>query len=554
MKFQKQIIKSVFSILFLLNFVHAEENVENVQPEELILIPGPLKGKYKKEDLNEIYDESSIEIQCTGTTCNASSDNVLLEEGKVTISSPGTYILGGELDGQLNIAVAKEDIIHLVLRNATISSNFGPAIYGEKCKKVIITTEGENTISDSTNYPEDTTITTVITSDEVETDIIDEFDKEIENNVTEDKQSKPPNACIFMKSNLTLNGKGTLNVNANFDEGIRSKKNLKLISGKINVISKGNGIKAKESISIKDGDINVVAGKNAIKVTKDTDPEEGFIVIDGGRIVVKAANDGIHAETHLTINDGYINVSECYEVYIDVSNDGISGSKINSNRDPVGNEFDEQVYINIVGGKIVIRVDGEENDGLDSNGSIFIGGNAEIYVNAFYGATFGGMGGVDSDGFKSINNNATVLITGSGNFPLNGYGEEREDGIKGSTGMEELTVEDVLKIYPEKTLEKAQLIVELSKEIRERGIKFILDNPETCHYYQPYLRVVVDEIQLTGVPLSIKDNKGNVIVEQNPTTQYGVIFYSSPEIVEGETYTITAGKFTYSVIAKVETK
>jgi len=101
-----------------------------------------------------MYDESSIEIQCEGTKCTSSSNNVLLDKGKVTLYNPGTYVFGGNLNGQLNIYATEEDLFHLILRNATIESDFGPAVYAN-CKKLIITTEGENTIIDSDNYPED---------------------------------------------------------------------------------------------------------------------------------------------------------------------------------------------------------------------------------------------------------------------------------------------------------------------------------------------------------------------------------------------------------------
>jgi len=186
--------------------VHAQENIEEQKPQdELVLIPGPIVGNYNKNDLNEIYDESSIEIQCDGVICTSSSDTVLLEEGKVTLSNAGTYILGGELNGQLNIDATKEDLIHLILRNSTISSDFGPALYSEKdkCKKLVITTEGQNTISDSINYP-------------------------LENTENDEGKSKQPDACIFISNNLTFNGKGSLDVNANFADGIRSKKKFKI--------------------------------------------------------------------------------------------------------------------------------------------------------------------------------------------------------------------------------------------------------------------------------------------------------------------------------------
>jgi len=135
MKFHKQII-NIFIILLLSNLVFAQENTEDKQPEEnqpeeIILTPGPITGKYNENDLKEYYD-SGIEIHCVGTTCTSSSDEVLVDEGKVTISYAGTYILHGELNGQVNIAATKDDLIHLILRNVTITSDFGPAVYSEK--------------------------------------------------------------------------------------------------------------------------------------------------------------------------------------------------------------------------------------------------------------------------------------------------------------------------------------------------------------------------------------------------------------------------------------
>jgi len=612
MKFQRH-IKNIFTTLFLLNLVHAQDNIEKEKNENLILIPGPITGKYNKVDLDETYDESSIEIQCAGTTCNSSSDNVLLDEGKITISNPGTYILGGELNGQLNITATKEDIIHLVLRNITISSDFGPAIYGEKCKNVIITTEGQNTISDSNNYPEGAA--TDEGDDEAKNDEAE--NNEAENKESENKTSKPPNACIFIKSNLTFNGKGSLDVNSNFNEGIRSKKNLKLVSGKINVTSKGNGIKAKQSVSIKDAEINIDSGKTGIKVTKDTEPEEGFIVIDGGKINVKSIKDGIHAETHLTINDGIIKVTDCEEglegqmidivggdIYVDATNDGINASKIgaikesesvrNDNNSKDANEvepiddditvdaeedseyetekseennisakvieesteavpqddynIDEQVYLRIVGGKIDVRVEGRNLDGIDSNGSLYIGGDAEVYVGVVFGGAFGHFSSVDSDGYKSINGNSTALITGSGKF----YSDNvSEDGIKGESGTGSITVEDLKMMYPEKPMEEIESIINFTREYAESGKEFIYDEPNTCSYFQPYVRVVFD-VQKAGIPIIITDSEGKVLIERIPRAQFGIIFFTSPELVVGEAYTITAGKKTETVIAKID--
>ncbi|OUM58823.1 hypothetical protein PIROE2DRAFT_15815 [Piromyces sp. E2] len=316
MKCYKFLVNIIIS-LFILGFVKADDEESSTEAVEITLTPGPITSNYSSKDLNASYDDSSVSIQCSGTTCTGVGEGISINEGNVTISAAGTYILQGDLQGQVYISATKDDFIHLVLNAMTISSNSGPAIYETKCDKLVITTVGENSLIDSENY------------------IVDEDEE--------------PNACLYAKSDLTFNGEGSLTVTGNFDEGIRCKKDLKFISGTINVNSKEKGIKTKNSISIKEAIINVESGDSAIKVTKDDDPEKGFIVIDGGKVTVKAGNDGIHAETHLTINGGYIDVTQSQEglegqmidilggeIYVNASDDGINASKIGAVNDQFG--------------------------------------------------------------------------------------------------------------------------------------------------------------------------------------------------------------------------
>ncbi|OUM67258.1 hypothetical protein PIROE2DRAFT_5316 [Piromyces sp. E2] len=341
MKYYKLLI-NLFISLCIVTWVKAQDETTTEKPE-IILTPGPKTGEYKKKDLDTSYDDSSINIQCSGTSCIASSDVVLINEGNVTISTAGTYVFQGELTGQVYISATKDDYIHLVLNNMAISSEFGPAIYDVLCDKLVITSIGENSLIDSTNYPVDET-----EEDEEEDEDKDESNEQNQNSGKTEQQTeedatkkKSPNACLFAKSDLTFNGEGSISITGNYYEGIRCKKDLKFVSGAINVKAVEKGIKAKNSISIKEATINVDAVDSGIKVTKDTDPEKGFIVIDGGKISVISGNDGIHAETHLSINGGYIDVSESKEglegqmidivggeIHVNANDDGINASKI----------------------------------------------------------------------------------------------------------------------------------------------------------------------------------------------------------------------------------
>ncbi|ORX46830.1 hypothetical protein BCR36DRAFT_413782 [Piromyces finnis] len=582
MKFNKQLINTLLTI-FLFNSVNAEN-----QGEELILTPGPISGKYDSIDLEELYDEKSIGIHCNGNSCISTGSSVLVEEGKVTITNAGTYIFDGDLKGQLNVKAKKNDFVHLVLRNATISSDNGPAFYGEKAKKIIITTEGENVFNDSTNYP------AVAVSEDAAED-----------------ETKSPNACIYVNDNLTFNGKGSLSVDGKFDEAIRSKKAIKFVSGKIDVNAKGKGIKAKNSISIKEADINVKAGNSGIKVTKDDDPEKGFIVIDGGKVVVKCDNDGIHAETHLSINGGYIEVKECAEgiegQMIDITDGDIVvrrdiddndsdeeeaadvGSSVevaeeeDSNdeeeitvteyytttiaveeeptqtentepapidpfkdpngppsdddpfKDPKGppvksRKNDKQVYIRVTGGKLRLYVDGFNTDGLDANGSLYIGGNAQIYIDNAEGDIFGNMCALDSDGSNTIDNGAT-MFNGSGPAGPVPEGPAPEGPIPEGPVPEEQPKEETVSLE--------------QQEIQKK--------PEDNSYIkQPYLRTLFNYEKEIGDEIVVKDSKGEIIHTYKPRTKFTEVLVTSPKIIEGETYSVIYGDHIRTLEAKVD--
>ena len=290
-------------------------SLEIEEATEITLIPGPVICEYKKKDLKDEYDaDSDVVVHCEGESCDVDGEGVVTSPGFVNITSAGTFIIQGSLDGQVYIEATKDDYIHLILDDVSIFSDNGPAIYGVTADKITITVVGNNTLADSNNY-------TFVNDDDDE-----------------------PDACLFIDSDLSINGSGSLTVTGNFKDAIRCKKDLRLIDATINVPSSVNkGIKAKNSLCIKDANIDVTSVDSAIKVTRDDDAEKGYIVIDSGNIKVSTEKDGIHAETHLTINDGYIDVQNSKEgiegqmidilggeIHIFSSNDGINASKINN--------------------------------------------------------------------------------------------------------------------------------------------------------------------------------------------------------------------------------
>ncbi|OUM69718.1 hypothetical protein PIROE2DRAFT_2358 [Piromyces sp. E2] len=809
-----KILLNVFILFLFLNVVRANDEETTTESAEIILTPGPIVGEYKKKDLNASYDESdSIIIQCSGTSCTTESDSVTINNGNVTISSAGTYVLQGDLIGQVYISATKDDFIHLVLNNMSITSEYGPAIYEVKCDKLVITTVGENFLVDSTNYP--------VGEDDDDEEEESKNDNTNETTEEDSTKKKSPNACLFTKSDLTFNGEGSISITGNYFEGIRCKKDLKFISGTINVVAVEKGIKAKNSVSIKEAIINVDAVDSGIKVTKDTDPEKGFVVIDGGKITVKSGNDGIHAESHLTINDGYIDVTESKEglegqmidivggeIHVKASDDGINASKIGAvnedfpggfpggnfndtmnpggfpggfpggnfndtmnpnalpnnflnnnstidspsqqpdelpstisddennndeitNNDEIDNgtnedgiensddeitdivfddvndddnnvnddenvdnasedednnnenhsingknrknghhnkifknkngkkgsgnrkycyvkkvikksqkskttitktiyatsviknnkptstnissskkygslpkkshfsskknenhfekrantENDESVYIKIVGGKVYVYVEGNDVDGIDSNGSLYIGGNAEVYVTNSSGDIYGNMAALDAEGSNVIDVGATVIATagssmggpggpnGSPNGGPNGNMTIPNGGPNGGPNgnmtipngdpnvpgnMTQQDIETLMQNFNQTQNPFGGMGGSPNHENKDKeghgGPGGMGGGPgnETGTVKQAYIKITIND-QDAGTELIVKDSDDNVIITYQPQSSYSKILITSPKLQEGATYTVTAGTETQTAVATIDT-
>lgn len=236
-----------------------------------------------QEESSEISTQENITETTTitlGETISFEGNGVSIENNIVKITAGGSYTINGTLsDGQVIVNSNKEDV-NIILNGANISSSTSSAIYIEKAGTVTVTlADGTiNTLSDATNY------------------------------IYEDETADEPDAALFSKSDLVINGTGTLNVNGNYNTGIRTKDDLVIESGTINVTSVDDGIKGKDSVIIKDGNITINAGADGIKSTNSTKETKGYVQIDGGVINITSANDGVQAETNLIINAGDVTI------------------------------------------------------------------------------------------------------------------------------------------------------------------------------------------------------------------------------------------------------
>jgi hypothetical protein len=238
----------------------------------------PISVEYDSDDLDSSAggaDKSYVKLE--GSSIAFEGSGATVDGATVTITSAGVYSISGVMDdGQIIVDTADKETVVLVLNGADITCSTSAPIYVLNAEKTVITlADGtENHVTDGDSY------------------------------ILEDAESDEPNAAIFSKDDLTINGSGSLTVDANYNNGIASKDDLKITGGSIAVNAVNDGIKGRDSIAIKDGTITVNAGSDGMQSHNDEDAEKGYIFIEGGTLAITAGLDGIQAETRLSVSGG----------------------------------------------------------------------------------------------------------------------------------------------------------------------------------------------------------------------------------------------------------
>ncbi|WP_346234616.1 carbohydrate-binding domain-containing protein [Lysinibacillus telephonicus] len=235
------------------------------------------KVAYSDEDFYSEWDNATS-IKLNGDSATYEGDGgVVIDGSTITIRTSGVYEISGKLnDGQIHVNAEDEETVQLILNGVEINSSTYAPIYIENAEKTIVSLEEgtKNVLTDGEKY------------------------------VYENSDDDEPNAALFSKDNLTINGSGTLIVNGNYNNGIASKDELRITGGTIQIDAVDDGLMGRDLVAVKDGNITIKAGGDGIKSTNDKDSSKALIAIEGGKFDIESANDGIQAETSLLIADG----------------------------------------------------------------------------------------------------------------------------------------------------------------------------------------------------------------------------------------------------------
>ena len=235
---------------------------------------------FTERDLAGTYEESgAVYVTLSDDGITGETDGVVIDGQMVTITAEGTYIFSGTLsEGQI-VVDADNAKVQIVFDNVDITCASSAAVYVKSAEKVFVTlAEGsQNTLRNTDEYV-----------------AIDD------NNI---------DAVIFAKSDLTLNGTGSLTIISAEGHGIVSKDDLKIIGGTYDITAAGHALSGKDSVRIADGTFILTAEKDGIHAENADDEEKGYIYIADGDFTITSDGDGVDASNIVQIEDGTFDIT-----------------------------------------------------------------------------------------------------------------------------------------------------------------------------------------------------------------------------------------------------
>ena len=517
---------------------------------------------FSKADAKEaLIDDASV-ITLNRDSIESENESVSVEGDVATITAAGTYVLEGTLsDGQIIIDAGENDKVYLLLNGVQINNSDGPCIFVRQADKTIVT------LADGTKN---------ILSDSGEEYIQPDDGSSVD-------------GVIFSREDLTINGNGILSVEAEYKHGIVCKDDLTFISGTIAVNAAGKGVVGEDSVQIKDGVFTIESADDAIHSSTEDKEEKGYIYIEGGDFVIDTSEDGIHAATACVISGGNILIRNSKEgiegatitvtggdIDVTASDDGINAAyssgntSLNNNMPPfdrtnmpADSSFisDEYADYNDARQNFAERMtppddgtmppeipneefgDGDfpampndsttprENDAHKKMMQTEGGMNTGKYV---HGQLQRGMRG--GFGMMDAQEDACLTITG-GNIKVNAGG----DGLD-SNGYIYIDGGSIVVEGPENN-GNGSLDYGISAEISGGTVLSVgsVGMAETFSKDSKQLSLFVnfEKVMPSGSSLKICDENGRVLYEYVASKSFQNVIFSSPELTDGCTYTIS---------------
>lgn len=536
---------------------------------------------FSDRDFEVGYDESeSAIIQLTGDTATCSSDAVQISGSTITIIDEGTYILSGTLDdGMIIVNSEKTDKTQLVLNGVTIHSETCAPIYILQSDKVFITTAAgttnalsnggtftaidENSIDAVIFSKEDVTLngsgTLVVTSPAghgiVSKDSLTFTSGSYDINCASHALAGKDDVCIASGDFTIVSGKDGIHAE-NADDATSGFVYIQ--SGTFDITAEGDGISAAAYMQIEDGTFNITSGGGSSNASSETSDSWGnfmgggrhqggkmggskrenttsttdtssdstsikgikattTLTINGGAFAINSADDSVHSNASVTINGGTFEIASGDDAFHADETLTITAGTINITESYEGLEG---LHINVSGGDITLVA---SDDGLNAAGGTDSSG-----------AT-GGRDGMFGHGMSSSSNGSITISGGTINVTASGDGIDANgtmDITGGYTTVCGPTQGDTATLdYDSRATISGGTFIGTGAS----GMAQTFSSSE-----QGVISVSVGN-QSAGTEIRLTDSDGNTVITYVPDLSFSVVILSSPDIITGETYTITVG-------------
>ena len=333
-------------------------------------------GNTASDAAEPVVDQNITAEEATGDFAMTTADGTFTDSGNVyTITSAGTYTASGLLEGQIVVDAGENDEVVIELSDATINNGSDSPIKIVSAGTVDVSAKKgtENVIND--------TRSTKTTDDENQGE-----------------------GAIYAVCDLKIKGNGTLVVNATYNNGIHTTKDLTIQNLSLKVTAYDNALKGNDSISVTSGNVVAISTNGDGVKTENTDVSKngvtrGDITVSGGTLTVYAAGDGFQAAHNFEMTAGEEGTTPTVTVYTG----SYSGYTASSASTTSYKGVKAQNELNIKDGTITLQTydDGLHadygtsfDDGSKGSGTINItGGTVNMSVYAPENKTAGGRQG-----------------------------------------------------------------------------------------------------------------------------------------------------------------
>ena len=547
---------------------------------------------FTERDSKSEYDASkAVTIQLNGTSATASSDSVQINGSTVIIKEEATYVISGSLNGMLVVDATDTAKLQLVLNGVDITSETSAALYILEADKVFVTlADGtKNTLANGGSF-------IAVDDNNIDGALFSKQDLTL-NGTGSLTVTSPAGHGIVCKDDLVLTG-GTYVVNSashglDANDSVRiADANITIDAGKdaihcensedtakgfiyisdgtIKAEAEGDGIAASAYMQIEGGSIDLLIGGGSENGTKehsdnfggfmgggpgemggrpgqpgsnnsqDTTTEESgtsmkglkaanSMLISGGSITINSADDAIHSDVSVIINGGTFTLASGDDAIHAEDTLTVTSGKIDISESYEGLEA---LHIDVQGGDIKLAA---SDDGLNAAGGTDQSGTTGGRDGMFGG---GGKGGRPGGGFGGMSGNSNGSIKVSGGTL---YIKASGDGID-ANGTVEITGGHTTVVGPTRG-DTATLDYDVSATIS--GGTFIGTGAsgmaQTFSDSEQGVIAVSVGNQFAGTEIILKDTSGKTLISYKPELDFAVVILSAPDIVKGQTYTITIG-------------